>query len=266
MGSVCSSNDTMMLDSTVTEDKSSSKGVADLEQLVRNWAVTEAPKLNIRNAKKARTEIVWDRVTFTSSQAEWNPTRGVPEPPNVTIYTSSFCNNTDERAEHTVRVERTSSATATTNISRGYTAGFNLGLSLGLPHDVAQATASYGRSVTVDRAETTTRELAQSWSVDTVIPSPAGVRTRATVQVKEQRWNGTFTLPVTIKGMIVVNFFDQNTPGNLIGTVEADVLTLLPRFGAEVKNNKVTWTLRGTCDFEFGVEQVTKIDHETLMR
>ena len=83
-------------------------------------------------------------------------------------------------------------------------------------------------------------------------------------QVKETRWLGDFTLPVTIKGKILVNFYDQNTPGNHLGTIEEDVVNLLPKWGAERHGNKVTWTLRGTCDFEFGVEQMISVEHEEI--
>ena len=82
--------------------------------------------------------------------------------------------------------------------------------------------------------------------------------------MKESLWKGDFTLSVTIKGKVIVNFYDQNTPGNHLGTIEEDVANLLPKYGAESHGNKVTWNLRGTCDFEFGVEEMISVEHEDI--
>ena len=159
------------------------KGIADLDQLVKGWAVHNGEKLNIKNAKKARVEVVWDHVTFTPGQPAWQPHVHIPQPPNRTIYSSSFRNNTDEQAEHSLKVERTSSAMCKTIISSGYTTSFNLGLSLSLPHEVASATASFGRSVEVSKVEETSKEQVQTWSVDTAIPSPPRTVTKAKMEV-----------------------------------------------------------------------------------
>ena len=82
--------------------------------------------------------------------------------------------------------------------------------------------------------------------------------------MRESRWKGDFTLPVTIKGKVIVNFYDQNTPGNHLGILEEDVANLLPQYGGERHGNKVTWNLRGTSDFEFGVEQTITVEHEDI--
>ena len=159
------------------------KGVTDLDLLVKNWAVSIADKLGIKNAKKARIQVVWDHVTFTLQRTDWQARPGVPQPPSRTIYSSSFLNNTAEQAEHSLKVERASSALCKTNITSGYSTSYDLGLSLSLPYEVASATASFGRSVEVSKAEETSKEHVQSWSVDTSIPSPPHTLTRAKMEV-----------------------------------------------------------------------------------
>jgi hypothetical protein len=69
-------------------------------------------------------------------------------------------------------------------VKNGYTTGFNLGLTLALPGEVASATADFGRSVTLERTEEKTNEKVQCWSVDSHIPTPAATNTKARVEVR----------------------------------------------------------------------------------
>ena len=161
----------------------SDKAVTDLDQLVKDWAVANADKLGIRNAKKARVEVVWDRVTFTPDEAGWKKVAGVPQPPNRTIYSSSFSNRTAEKAEHHLKVERSSKSTVSTSVSSGYTRSGSVSLSLSLPQQVASVTAGYGRSVEISGTEETTREETQTWSVDTAISAPPRTLTRVRMEV-----------------------------------------------------------------------------------
>lgn len=180
----------------------------------------------------------------------------------VTIYATTFQNNSEDQTEHTLKMERSTKATCQTTVTNGYTTSFNVGITLALPYEVATATVGFGREVKVETADQTTFEQEQLWSVDTKVNMQPRSMTKVKVEVKETRWKGTFRLPVIIKGTLVLNFYDQNTPGNYLGSVDVDVDELLPEFGAERVTSEnghpkreVKWVLEGESDFVFGVEQ-----------
>lgn len=122
----------------------------------------------------------------------WSRETNVPSPPNTTIYSSTFANRTDSEVEHTLRMERTTTASVKTSITKGYITGVNLGLILTLPDQVALATFGYGRNITVDKTEENTVELIQTWCVDTNVLVPPMSFTKVKVEIKEKRWKGIY--------------------------------------------------------------------------
>lgn len=194
----------------------------------------------------------------------------VPTPPNTIIYSSSFANNTDRDAEHTLRIERSSTATYKTLVTDGFSTSFDFGLYLDLPEEVARAAVEFDRAVKLDRTEETILRQKQTWSVDTKIPAPPKSLTRARVEIQENQWTGTFSTGVAIKGKVLVNLFDPSNPGTLVGVIEDDIVKVLLEFeGVQAFRNgngkmEAHWLLKGNCDFTFGVEQMVLVDHEKL--
>lgn len=250
----------------MSRNRAAASGITDLDVLVKTWASETGGRMGIKDAKKARTEVIWDRVRFTPGVPDWKElASGVPQPhSNRIVYASSFENRTPVEAKHTLKVEKRSRATVCTAVTNGYSTSVGLGLSLALPNDVVSATADFGKTVVLETAESSTKEHEQVWAVDSEVPSPPMSRTLARVEVKEKRWTGSFSLPVIINGTIVINFYDDNN--RFLGVLEEDARNLLSRHGGEVtqQGSNVTWTLRGNGSFEYGVEQITVVEHESL--
>lgn len=248
-------------------------GVTDLDAVVTQWAKKAAQDMHGINPKKVRFEISWDRVKFTPLMNTWTRTiNSPPTPPTMTmIYTDSFKNNTDYSAQHNLKVERSSKATVKAVLLKGFSVSKDLSLPLDLPDGVSEAAAAFGRVIQLDQqSEETVIQYQQSWSVDTQIPAPPRSVTHAKVDVKEHHWSGNFTLQVRIKGTVVVSAYERNASGKFLGEVEDDIVKLLQEHdGASVRRNangkgEVHWTLEGKGTFDFGVEQVTSVEHETV--
>lgn len=204
-------------------------------------------------------------------QIDWVKDINVPKPPNTLLYSSAFTNNTDRDAEHTLRIERSSTAMYKTLVTNGFSRSIDLSLSLDLPEEVAMAAVEFDREVQLNRTEETTRRQKQTWSVDTKIPAPPRSLTKARVEIQEDQWKGNFSTVVVIKGVVVVNFSDSVTKTSL-GTVEDDIVNVLLDYDHDriERNNRVftsevQWVLEGSCDFTFGVEQRVLVDHEDLI-
>ena len=69
------------------------------------------------------------------------------------LFKSFYTNRTRTIQDHTFRTERRLNSTCGVQLERGVTRECGLSLSLGLPDDVANATASFGRSVSVNAGQ-----------------------------------------------------------------------------------------------------------------
>lgn len=247
--------------------------VTDIEEIVKTWAWTSFVKTRGQDYKKLKFEDVkmdinWTRVRFTPSPPQYFDTSMVDQPNSKIVFTSTFENNTDSDQEHSFTTERTTVCTATTAISKGYTQGFSLELKIGLPDDVASATAGFGRETMVESTEETTKEQSISWSVDSTINVPGRRKTTAKMVIKEKEFNGKFKLDVRVKGMVIVTFTNLRDNNSFIHSSEGDISQILNDAkgysGYKIEGKTAIFDVEGVSKFRFGVEQRIKLEEEPL--
>lgn len=247
--------------------------VTDIEDIVKTWAWTAFLKTRGKDLQKLKFEDVnmnvnWSRVRFQPSAPDYSDTNMVDQPNSKIVFTSTFENNTDSEQEHSFTTERTTVCTVTTNVSKGYTQGFNLELKIGLPEEVASATAGFGREVNTETAEENTKETSITWAVDSNIKVPKKHRTTATMVVKEKEFTGSFKMTVQIRGMVMVTFTNLRDNNSFIHSTEGDISQILKESkghtGYSIEGRTIIWEVEGSTKFRFGVEQQVKIDEEPL--
>lgn len=247
--------------------------VTDIEEIVQTWAWNSFVKTRGQDYKKlkyddVKMEINWSRVRFTPSEPEYFDRSMVDQPNSKIVFTSTFENNTDTEQEHSFTTERTTVCTATTSISKGYTQGFHLELKVGLPDEVASATAGFGRETTVESTEETTKEQSIAWAVDSTIKVPGKHKTTAKMVIKEKEFNGKFKLNVRVKGMVIVAFTNLRENNSFIHSTEGDISQILNDAkgysGYKIEGKTAIFDVQGSAQFRFGVEQRVKLDEEPL--
>lgn len=247
--------------------------VTDIEEIVKTWAWTSFNKtrgkgLQTLKYDEVRMDVNWSRVRFTPSRPEYSDAKMVDQPNSKVVFTSTFENNTDSEQEHSFTTERTTVCTSTTSISKGYTQGFNLELKIGLPDEVASATAGFGRETSVESTEETTKEQSITWAVDSSIKVPAKHKTIARMVVKEKEFNGKFKLNVRVRGMVIVTFTNLRDNNSFIHSTEGDISQILANAkgysGYRIEGKTAIFDIEGHSKFRFGVEQRVKLDQEPL--
>ncbi|XP_053384884.1 uncharacterized protein LOC128550253 [Mercenaria mercenaria] len=247
--------------------------VTDIEEIVKTWAWTSFVKTRGKDFQKLKFDEVnldvnWSRVRFNPSVPEYSDKSMVDQPNSKIVFTSTFENNTDSEQEHSFTTERSTACITTTSISKGYTQGFNLELKLGLPDEVASATAGFGRETTVESTDETTKEQTITWAVDSNIKVPPKHKTTARMVVKEKEFNGTFKLNVRVRGMVIVTFTNLRDNNSYIHTSEGDISQILSDAkgytGYKIDGKTAVFDVQGSTKFRFGVEQRVKIDEEPL--
>ncbi|XP_048241613.1 uncharacterized protein LOC124120113 isoform X2 [Haliotis rufescens] len=257
-----------------------SGAVTDLETLFKSWAwenymrSATGKKLKFR---EAQIQLVWDHVKFKSEKPVYTqidtPTpgasQGVPNTETQAVFTSRYQNDTGVSQTHAFRAEKTTSATITTAVTKGFAKEGSFGLELSLPADVAKATIGFGLNYTVETAEENTIEKSMTWSTDTTVTSEPNSVTLAELEIEEQTSNWTFEVKVMIKGRITAIIKGTKGITSVAMTIDGDVATILADrreraatslpTNVEIKHGKVTWPVMGKCDFRFGVSQKVKV-------
>lgn len=244
--------------------------IADLEEFVKTWAWDTFLRTRSKEYAKlryedVRLEINWSRVRFNSSQPEYFDERFAERPQSQVVFRSTYENGTDHTQDHSFQTERTTVSCCTTSVSKGFTKGMHLELKLGLPDEVAGATAGFGREVHMDSTDENTHEEIMTWSINSSISVPAHARTVAELVVREREFNAKFRMNVQIKGhliVVVTNLRDNNA---FVQSIEGDfsevIKTMKDKLDKNVTCNGrvVTWELEGACQFRFGVEQHVRL-------
>lgn len=247
--------------------------VTDIEEIVKTWAWTAFMKTRGKDLQKLKFDDVnmninWSRVRFQPSAPDYSDSNMVDSQNSKIVFTSTFENNTESEQEHSFTTERTTVCTSTTSVSKGFTQGFNLELKIGLPEEVAAATAGFGREVNTETAEENTKETCITWAVDSSIKVPKKHRTTATMVVKEKEFTGNFKMTVQIRGMVLVTFTNLRDNNSFIHSTEGDISQIVRdskgHTGYCIEGKTIIWDVEGTTKFRFGVEQQVKIHEEPL--
>lgn len=238
--------------------------IVDIEEVVKNYAWNAfkktATKSNLKY-EEVSMKVIWDRVTFEPSEPEYSAPRHLKHSSTNVIFESTFHNTTDKEQEHSLKAERTTTVMSTTNVSKGYTTGGNIGLSLAVPGDVFKATASFGRQVKLEKASGNTNEKILTWSTDDTIKVKPRSKLTAKVEIKEEEFNSNFKIDVKIRGRVVVVITNLKENNNFLQVVDAGIVEIF-KSNDETKaalspfnTNEANWTIQGSCNFKYGVSQ-----------
>ncbi|KAK3102522.1 hypothetical protein FSP39_011941 [Pinctada imbricata] len=244
--------------------------IVDIEEIVQAWAWTNFLKTRPKEQAKIKYEDVtmnvnWSRVRFVTSAPNYEDKIMTELPKAQVVFKSTFRNDTDSEQEHSFQTERTTSCVSTTTMTKGFTKGFNVELKLGLPEEVAEITAGFGREVSMETGFEDTCEESITWAVDSTIKVKPKHITTAEMVVKEKEFNANYRLTVKIRGIVIVSILNKRDNNSFVVSVEGDFCQIMKdeqKRGSEgfhIEDRTVIWELTGKCKFRFGVEQQVKI-------
>lgn len=250
-------------------------GLMDLEEVAKTWAWTSFMKTRSKELSKlkyddVKLEVNWSRVRFVSDGEEYTDKKMDDVPTAQIVFQSTFYNNTESDQEHSFQTERTTTCVSTTNMSKGFTKGFNVELKLGLPEEVAGITAGFGRETTIETGFEDTSEKSLTWAVDSTIKVPEKTKTTAVMEVKEKEFSAKYKMRVKARGIVVVAITNLRDNNSFIQSIEGDFAELMKdeaKRGAKgytVDHRTVIWDVEGDCKFRFGIEQSIRLEEESL--
>ena len=206
----------------------------DIDKVVTNWAwgkyddkpTRKQKTLREKEQKKKRPyigiKIDWSDCEFIDSTAwseiadeqrsgsagsgnQLRAARVTGSDVNV-LFETEFTNNTESDQMYTMRVEKTTRSTCSTEVESGVTKGYEMGISLKLPEEILEMNAGYKKEVSLTTTSGESFEEELTWGAESEIKVITGSIAHAQLLVKEKRQSGEFVVTTSIKGYVKVTF------------------------------------------------------------
>ncbi|XP_046339794.2 uncharacterized protein LOC124120930 [Haliotis rufescens] len=179
------------------------------------------------------------------------------------VFKSRYKNDTDEAQEMTIRVQRTTSATARIRVKNGFTADNGVGIKLRAPPEVDSA---FGGYLPIKTEETSDLCHSMTWKYNSKITAAPRKTTVAKFEVNEERLVCDFSTYVSLKGKAKVTVVHKSS-GTTIETIKESIRTIideyLPRATQYSRQENLIfigaqearWPFRGDITFNYGISQ-----------
>lgn len=229
----------------------------DLEELV----MESAEKMLDADAKKKadleKPEISWDRMYVTHGETEYVDARRSPKPTAHVLFTANFSNDTPKPQRYTLRTERRTKSTCNIALCKTYTMGASVSIKLTPPNPIIEANAGFHGEMSMGKGVNETFEQELAWAVDNEIEVPPGHVTKADLVIKEDEFDGEFSIESRFEGKVVVTYETKKQPREHVMTVVRDVKRLMTKDkGFKIdEEGRPCFVTRGKCKCRFGIEQ-----------
>ena len=238
--------------------------IIDLEEVVETWAwnaYKEACTGTPLTLANSRIDINWSAVSFVPEKPTYS-TVGNVQPKSHVIFKSVFRNDSDTEQSHSLKTERQTTATCTSSLTKGCTKGFNVGLTLAAPGDVAEASVGFEKGFSIENAKETSDQKTLTWATEGSLTVKPKSTLTAELQIIEKQYRYTFNSKVAINGRVTVSIYNRKENNNFIMSVMGDMKEILVDDGKvkkiDTKGKTAYIALDGKCEFQFGIEQQIK--------
>ena len=275
----------------------------DIEQIVKDWAWREYDRTATRKQRRLREKekknssrylnvtLDWSEVKFVDTtdwpqlaedKADDNDNQSTMQAAaaggthaNI-LFQTKFTNNTMDGQEYTLKTEKTTRSSCSTEVETSYTRGIEMSLNLKTPGEIFEANAGYTRELTLTNNSGETIEEELTWGVESLIKVKAEHIAEAQLVVNEKKYNGDFVVITKIKGYVFVNFTnikDNNSlvkaTGHDLAEIVKEYIQMQRRIGepldyVEVQDDTVVIRTKGHCQFRFGIKQEVVVNQIPL--
>lgn len=247
-----------------------SQQVIDLEKIVKDRAWNFYKKM--RWYWKPRLDHVniifdWSGVSFVPEETKFYEKEVGPElkpEQHVTIFKSVFENKSKRVQTHSLKTERQTVAICKSSLTKGFTKGRNVGLTLQAPQNIATASVVYSKGFTVTSVEESTEETNLTWTIEGSLTVAPNSELTAEVQITEKSCTYDFTSRVAIRGKVVAKIYDLKN--NFLIAYTGDMNTILAKLSGKLQHmnlkidgETVFLDIAGQSKFNFGTQQETII-------
>ncbi len=270
----------------------------DLNQIVENWAWREYEKTATRKQQQLLSKqrkkqqkyisvnIDWSDVKFSDSTS-WpkfhedafddlkdhvdskneNEQADIGKSKVSILFRTKFTNDTDETQEYTMKTEKTTRSSCTTEVETGFTKGMEMSIKLAAPGEIFEANAGYSSEFSLTDFDGQTFEEEVTWGVESTIRVKEQHVAEAQLVVNEKKFSGDFQILTKIRGSVYVTFNNIKDNNSLIKASGCEMTHIMTKY-LEMESRKgsaidyiqiegpiVFVTTKGNCSFRYGIKQ-----------
>lgn len=194
------------------------------------------------------------------------------------LFQTKFTNNTGDDQEYTMKTEKTTTSTCSTEIENGWTKTWEMGINLKTPCEVFEANAGYSREVSLSKTDGETFEESLSWGVESQIKVKSNHIAEAQLVVNEKKYSGDFVVTTVVQGMVYISFTDVRDNNSILKATGHEMVNIIKWFldrerrkgrtyefvQTDEENEIVTVTTKGRCKFRFGIKQEVVVHQKKI--
>ena len=186
------------------------------------------------------------------------------------LFETEFNNDTSVNQEYTMKIEKTTRSTLTTEIENGVTKGIELTASLSVC-DILEVGTGFSREVSLTKMEGETLEKEVTWGAESTVVVPAGKKASATMHVIEKQRSGEFAVLTHMSGYVTIKYISLKDDSLVFGH-SGQIVSIVKHFVKEMKSegkkfvgirfpddSKVEFQTRGKGAFRYGIKQVITV-------
>ncbi len=191
------------------------------------------------------------------------------------LFETKFTNDTGKEQVYTLRIDKTTRSTCSTELEHGITKGVEIGLALKMPTEVFEANAGFKREVTLVKTEGETMEEELNWGAESTITVEPDKIAKAKLMVREKKQSGDFEIISKIRGNVLVSFTNRQDNNSLLFSQSGDVDYIVETYldnkkdysdFVSVEDEVITVVTKGKCKFRYGVKQEVEVVQEPLQK
>ena len=186
------------------------------------------------------------------------------------LFETEFNNDTSVNQEYTMKIEKTTRSSLSTQIENGVTKGIELTASLSV-YDILEVGTGFSREVSLTKMEGETLEKEVTWGAVSKVVVPAGKKASATMHVIEKQRSGEFAILTSMSGYVTIKYISLKDDSLVFGH-SGQIVSIVRHFVKEMKSegkkfvgirfpddSKVEFQTRGNCAFRYGIKQVVTV-------
>nr|KAG5709605.1 hypothetical protein BaRGS_001655 [Batillaria attramentaria] len=187
------------------------------------------------------------------------------ENPEIDWDSANFSNDTPKPQRYTLRTERRTKSTCNVALNKTYTVGASIEIKLTPPNPIIEANAGFHGEMSMEKGVNETFEQELAWTVDNEIEVPPGHMTKADLVIKEDEFDGEFTIESKFEGKVVVTY-ETKKQREHVATVVRNVKSFLNKENGFKTDDegRPCFVTKGKCKCRFGIEQNVLLKQTTL--
>lgn len=250
------------------KDNEDKNNIFDLEEIVKKkaWAMykpdQESKNDGVQNRKEPVLQIVWDGVKCYPEKPDFTESSIVPKQEGAfrVILQAVVQNKSIIEQRQTLKAGVETLTLCECSLTKGYTKGSEVGLSLQAPDEVANAANPFLEGFSIKHVTGNSEKKQRSLELVELITIPRKSQVKVSKGIKETQREFDFEAMIAFEGNVEGTFYNQNNESIVSYVIPiTTIIDEIPKEMTADKNGRCCIKINGSCTFKYEIEQEAEI-------